>query len=190
MIKIVRLPLFAALGAMASAAGGARAQAGREPIDWSTVSLDSIGGGAMPTADYTGRVVLLVNTASRCGFTNQYRGLEALWRRYKDKGLVVLGVPSNDFGGQEPGSNDEIGRFCQATFDVTFPLADKHRLRLRRASALPLGRGPDRDARNPELEFSQDPDRAAMVASSTGSPRSVAPAGSSTAPSRRRSPRR
>ena len=79
----------------------------------------------MPTAGYRGRVVLLVNTASRCGFTNQYRGLEALWRRYKDRGLVVLGVPSNDFGGQEPGSNDEIKRFCAATFDVTFPLADK-----------------------------------------------------------------
>src|SRR5882757_3401737 len=107
-MKIVRLPLFAALGAMASAAGGVRAQAGRQPIDWSTVSLDSIGGGPMPTAGYTGRVVLLVNTASRCGFTNQYRGLEALWRRYRDQGLVVLGVPSNDFGGQEPGSNDEI----------------------------------------------------------------------------------
>jgi len=124
-MKIVRLPLFAALGAMASAAGGARAQAGRQPIDWSTVSLDSIGGGPMPTAGYRGRVVLLVNTASRCGFTKQYRGLEALWRRYKDQGLVVLGVPSNDFGGQEPGSNDEIKRFCAATFDVTFPLADK-----------------------------------------------------------------
>ncbi len=124
-MKIVRLPLFAALGAVASAVGGAKVQAGRQPIDWSTVSLDSIAGGPMPTADYTGRVVLLVNTASRCGFTNQYRGLEALWRRYQGQGLVVLGVPSNDFGGQEPGSNDEIKRFCAATFDVTFLLADK-----------------------------------------------------------------
>jgi len=124
-MKIVRLPAFAVLGALASAVGGAKAPAGRQPIDWSTVSLDSIDGGPLPTADYSGRVVLLVNTASRCGFTNQYRGLEALWRRYKDRGLVVLGVPSNDFGGQEPGRNDEIRRFCQATFDVTFPLADK-----------------------------------------------------------------
>ncbi len=124
-MKIVRLPLFAALGAVASAAGCARAQAGHQPIDWSTVSLDSIGGGPMPTADYRSRVVLLVNTASRCGFTSQYRGLEASWRRYKDQGLVVLGVPSNDFGGQEPDSNDEIRRFCEATFDVTFPLVDK-----------------------------------------------------------------
>jgi glutathione peroxidase len=124
-MKIVRMPVFAVLGALASAAGGTRAQAGRQPIDWSTVSLDSIGGGPIPTASYRGRVVLLVNTASQCGFTKQYRGLEAVWRRYKDQGLVVLGVPSNDFGGQEPDRNDEIKRFCEATFDITFPLADK-----------------------------------------------------------------
>lgn len=116
---------FAALGGLMSAVVGAWARVGRQPIDWSTVSLDSIGGGPMATADFSGRVVLLVNTASRCGFTGQYRGLEALWRRYTDKGLVVLGLPSNDFGEQEPGSNEEIERFCDATFDVTFPLAGK-----------------------------------------------------------------
>ena len=128
-MKIVRMLAFAVLGALVSAVSGvmgsAWAQAGRQPIDWSTVSLDSIGAGPLPAGDYKGRVVLLVNTASLCGFTGQYRGLEALWRKYKDKGLVVLGVPSNDFGGQEPGSNEEIKRFCEATFDVTFPLADK-----------------------------------------------------------------
>lgn len=79
----------------------------------------------MPTTDYRGHVVLLVNTASRCGFTGQYRGLEILWRRYRDRGLIVLGVPSNDFGGQEPGSNDDIERFCNVSFDITFPLAGK-----------------------------------------------------------------
>ncbi|MCA0245781.1 MAG: glutathione peroxidase [Proteobacteria bacterium] len=128
-MKIVRMLAFAVLGALVSAVSGvmgsAWAQAGRQPIDWSTVSLDSIGGRPLPAGDYKGRVVLLVNTASLCGFTGQYRGLEELWRKYKDKGLVVLGVPSNDFGGQEPGSNEEIKRFCEATFDVTFPLADK-----------------------------------------------------------------
>ncbi|WP_296347237.1 glutathione peroxidase [Reyranella sp.] len=128
-MKIVRMLAFAFLGALVSAVSGvmgsAWAQAGRQPIDWSTVSLDSIGGGPLPTGNYKGQVVLLVNTASLCGFTGQYRGLEALWRKYKDKGLVVLGVPSNDFGGQEPGSKEEIKRFCEATFDVTFPLADK-----------------------------------------------------------------
>jgi glutathione peroxidase len=128
-MKIVRMLTFAVLGALVSAVAGVMgsswAQAGRQPIDWSTVSLDSIGGGPLPAGDYKGRVVLLVNTASLCGFTGQYRGLEELWRKYKDKGLVVLGVPSNDFGGQEPGSKEEIKRFCEATFDVTFPLADK-----------------------------------------------------------------
>jgi glutathione peroxidase len=124
-MKVVRMLAFAVLGALMSAVGGAWARAGRQPIDWATVSLDSIGGEQMPTAEFGGQVVLLVNTASRCGFTRQYRGLQALWRRYKNQGLVVLGVPSNDFGEQEPGGNDEIKRFCDATFDVTFPLAGK-----------------------------------------------------------------
>ena len=124
-MKILRMLAFAAIGALLSAAGIAWAQAGRQPIDWATVSLESIGGGPLPTADYKGSVVLLVNTASLCGFTGQYAGLQDLWHRYKHKGLVVLGVPSNDFGGQEPGSNEEIKRFCEATFDITFPLADK-----------------------------------------------------------------
>ncbi|CAN5743220.1 glutathione peroxidase [soil metagenome] len=124
-MKIVRLPMYAALGALASVVGLARARADRQPIDWSGISLDSIGGEALPTAQYGGRVVLLVNTASRCGFTRQYRGLESIWRRYKDREFVLLGVPSNDFGGQEPGGNDEIRSFCEITFDVTFPLGAK-----------------------------------------------------------------
>ncbi|MDI1287161.1 MAG: glutathione peroxidase [Reyranella sp.] len=124
-MKILRMLVYAALGSLLSAVGMAWGQAGRPPIDWSSVSLESIGGGPMPTADYKGQVVLLVNTASLCGFTGQYLGLQGLWHRYKDKGLIVLGVPSNDFGGQEPGTAEEIKRFCEATFDVTFPLADK-----------------------------------------------------------------
>ena len=84
-----------------------------------------IEGGPLPLSDFKGKAVLVVNTASRCGYTPQYTGLQKLWRTYRDKGLVVLGVPSNDFGGQEPGSNEEIGRFCEATFDVTFPLAER-----------------------------------------------------------------
>ncbi len=115
---------FAVIGGLLSAVG-ALAQAGREPIDWPSVSIDSIEGGKLATAGFKGKVVLLVNTASFCGYTPQYKDLEALYRRYKDKGLVVLGVPSNDFGEQEPGSNAEIKKFCEATFDVTFPLADK-----------------------------------------------------------------
>ena len=124
-MKVLRMFVFAFLGAVLSAAGSSWAQAGRQPVDWAAVSLDSIGGGPLPTGDYRGKVVLLVNTASLCGFTSQYGGLEELWRRYKDRGLVVLGVPSNDFGEQEPGSKEEIKRFCEVSFDVTFPLADK-----------------------------------------------------------------
>ena len=70
-------------------------------------------------------MVLVVNTASYCGYTKQYEGLEKLYAKYGSRGLVVLGFPSNDFGGQEPGSNAEIKRFCEVSFDVTFPLADK-----------------------------------------------------------------
>ncbi|MCW5735009.1 MAG: glutathione peroxidase [Enhydrobacter sp.] len=117
--------LFALLGRLKVLLGGARVRADGQPIDWSRVSLDDIGGGLMPTKDFSGRVVLLVNTASRCGFSGQYRGLELLWRRYRDRGVIVLGVPSNDFGGQEPGSNEDIRRFCDTTFDITFPLSGK-----------------------------------------------------------------
>lgn len=75
--------------------------------------------------DYRGRVVLVVNTASYCGFTPQYKGLEALYSRYRERGLVVLGFPSNDFGAQEPGSAREIKDFCDSTYGVKFPMFSK-----------------------------------------------------------------
>lgn len=74
---------------------------------------------------YHGNVVLVVNTASHCGYTNQYEGLEALYRRYHDRGLVVIGFPSNDFGGQEPGTNKEIADFCRTNYGIQFPLYEK-----------------------------------------------------------------
>ena len=74
---------------------------------------------------YRGKVILIVNTASRCGYTPQYEGLEALYRRYKDRGLVVLGFPANDFGGQEPGSSKDIARFCAVNYGVSFPMFAK-----------------------------------------------------------------
>jgi glutathione peroxidase len=74
---------------------------------------------------FKGKVVLIVNTASQCGFTPQYEGLESLYRRYKDRGLVVLGFPANNFGGQEPGSSQDIARFCQVNYGVSFPMFAK-----------------------------------------------------------------
>lgn len=90
--------------------------------DWTLPRLD---GSPQPLAAYLGQVVLLVNVASQCGLTGQYGGLEALYRRYKDQGLVVLGFPCNQFGGQEPGSAAEIAQFCSLTYDVSFPMFSK-----------------------------------------------------------------
>ncbi len=119
--------LFAALSAipMLFAASEVRAtgpQAG-SAYDYSFTAIDSK---PLPFAEFRGKVVLVVNTASFCGFTKQYAGLEAIYEKYRDRGLVVLGVPSNDFGDQEPGSNAEIATFCQGAFNVTFPLTEKY----------------------------------------------------------------
>lgn len=83
------------------------------------------GGKAQSLCQYEGRVVLVVNTASECGYTGQYEGLQAQYKKYAGRGLVVLGFPSNAFGGQEPGSNKTIAEFCQANFGVTFPVFAK-----------------------------------------------------------------
>ena len=88
-------------------------------------SAETLDGEPAPLSDYKGKVVLIVNTASKCGFTPQYEGLEALYRQYADKGLVVLGFPCNQFGAQEPGNADEIKTFCSLTYDVTFPMFAK-----------------------------------------------------------------
>ncbi len=83
------------------------------------------GGTEQDLSAYKGNVILVVNTASKCGFTPQYKGLEALHRKYADKGLVVLGFPCNQFGAQEPGDEEEIKTFCSLNYDVSFPLAKK-----------------------------------------------------------------
>ena len=88
-------------------------------------SFRGLKGGTIALKDFAGHPVLIVNTASRCGLTPQYSGLQRLWTRYRGKGLIVLGVPSNDFGAQEPGSEAEIGAFCEANYGVDFPLTAK-----------------------------------------------------------------
>jgi len=90
--------------------------------DFSAQTLD---GKPAPLAEWQGQVVLIVNTASKCGFTPQYTGLEALYRKYKDRGFVVLGFPCNQFGSQEPGNAEEIATFCSLTYDVDFPMMAK-----------------------------------------------------------------
>jgi len=88
-------------------------------------SAQALMGEEQPLSAYEGKVILVVNTASKCGFTPQYKGLEELHQKYKDRGLVILGFPCNQFGKQEPGSAEEIGGFCERNFGVTFPLFAK-----------------------------------------------------------------
>ena len=87
--------------------------------------LNSIDGQPTPLSTFKGKVVLLVNVASRCGFTPQYAGLESIYEKYKDRGFVIVGIPANNFGGQEPGTNQEIKTFCAAKYNVTFPMMAK-----------------------------------------------------------------
>lgn len=91
--------------------------------------FEGLMGGQINLADYRGKVVLVVNTASQCGYTGQYAGLETLWKSRQREGLVIVGVPSNDFGGQEPGSAAEIKKFCELNYGVTFPMAAKYVVR-------------------------------------------------------------
>ena len=90
-----------------------------------TIPLTIITGAPATLADYSGKVLLIVNVASKCGLTPQYTALEALYQKYKDRGLVVLGFPANDFAGQEPGTDAEIATFCSTEYPVTFPLFSK-----------------------------------------------------------------
>ena len=101
--------------------------------DFEAVSID---GKPVQLADQRGKVLLVVNTASACGFTPQFAGLEELWKTYADKGLVVIGFPSNEFGGQDPGADSEIASFCQVNYGVSFPMMSK--VKVNGADAHPL----------------------------------------------------
>src|SRR5664279_2803401 len=103
-------------------AAGAMAFGASSVYDFTLTSID---GAAAPLASFTGKVLLLVNVASKCGYTPQYAGLEKLYETYKHKGFVIVGVPANNFGSQEPGSNEEIKTFCSRNYNVTFPMMSK-----------------------------------------------------------------
>ena len=102
-------------------------------FDFSAVSID---GKPADLASQRGKVLLIVNTASACGFTPQFGGLEKLWQDFRDRGLVIVGFPSNEFGGQDPGSNEEIATYCQANYGVSFPMMAK--VKVNGAEAHPL----------------------------------------------------
>jgi glutathione peroxidase len=130
--------MFLAVAAISgqAAQGDAKKDSTAVTENYRTLKFASITGDTTDLAAFDGRVVLIVNTASKCGYTPQYAGLEELYQTYKDSGLVVIGFPANNFGGQEPGSNEQILQFCTSRFDVTFPMmakvsvkgADKHPL--------------------------------------------------------------
>ena len=89
------------------------------------LNIKNINDEELDLSQFRGKTILLVNVASKCGFTKQYADLQSLYDKYKDRGLVVIGIPSNQFGGQEPGSNKEIKKFCETNFNITFPMTDK-----------------------------------------------------------------
>ncbi len=119
MIAKMLKTLSAAGLAVAMMGGAAMAATGHD------FTFEKIEGGKLPMSSFKGKAVLVVNTASFCGYTPQYEGLQRLWKSYKDRGLVVLGVPANNFGGQEPGSNEEIKTFCKTEYAVEFPMTEK-----------------------------------------------------------------
>lgn len=96
-----------------------------DTINIYNITVKTIDGIDKPLSDYKGKVLLIVNVASKCGYTKQYEGLQKLYEKYKDKGFEILAFPCNDFGGQEPGSNEEIRQFCSTNYNVTFQLFDK-----------------------------------------------------------------
>ena len=88
-------------------------------------SFNDLDGSRLKLSDYKNKVIIIINVASKCGFTNQYEDMQKVWEKYQQKGLVIIGVPSNDFGAQEPGSSKEIKNFCEAKFGISFPMTEK-----------------------------------------------------------------
>lgn len=120
MITLSNLMILAGLSGQASAQ-----EAQMAPHNFPYTALEQLEGGALPQDEVEGKVVLYVNVASKCGFTPQYEGLQSLYETYKDRGFTIVGVPCNQFGGQEPGGSQEIASFCTMRYGVTFPLLVK-----------------------------------------------------------------
>jgi glutathione peroxidase len=116
-------------------------------------NLTRIDGGDLPLSGFKGKVLVVVNTASQCGYTGQYAGLESVYKKYKDQGLVVLGVPANNFGGQEPGTNEEIKTFCSRNYHVTFPMSGK--VSVKGADTAPLYKHLSEAAGAPKWNFTK-----------------------------------
>ena len=87
--------------------------------------FNDLNGASLNLSEYKGKVIVVINVASQCGFTNQYEDMQKIWEKYQARGIVMLGVPSNDFGKQEPGSNEDIKNFCEAKFGISFPMTEK-----------------------------------------------------------------
>lgn len=122
MNLLAALSALLAIGSVAAVDHPAAPANAKGPLDFTLTAID---GKPYPLAQHRGKVVLLVNVASKCGFTKQYAGLQALYAANQPAGLVVIGVPANEFGGQEPGSDAEIAQFCSRTYNVTFPMMAK-----------------------------------------------------------------
>jgi len=122
MLLLSAVLLLGAIGLCACSGDGRPPTGAHSPLDFTLIAND---GHPFPLGQLRGKVVILVNTASQCVFTKQYKGLESLYVRFKDQGLVVVGIPSDDFFGQEPGTDQEIHAFCTATYGITFPLMAK-----------------------------------------------------------------
>lgn len=121
-LTIAISPIFAEKGASVTT-----------PLNYKTKTLD---GKEVDLTGYKGKVVLVVNVASACGYTSQYKGMQEIYEKFNKDGFVVLGVPSNEFGGQEPGTNDEIAKFCKTNYGVTFPVLEKQMVKGANASPL------------------------------------------------------
>lgn len=117
---LVKIRIYIFLGGFLTMVGSLLAASGIY-----TFTLNSIDGQPAPLANYKGKVILMVNVASQCGYTPQYSALEATYEKYKDRGFVILGFPANNFGAQEPGTNEEIKAFCSRKYSVTFPMYSK-----------------------------------------------------------------